>query len=61
MIAVMNVQSLDGQPCVGVILSNDAVFLTAEGTPCSGVALTPERARAIAAEMLIAATRVETA
>lgn len=59
MICVLDVMSANGAESVGVIVSQDAIFTTAEGTPFSGVALTPERARQLAREMIVIAERIE--
>ena len=55
----MDVKTSDGDPAVGGNLARDALFLTKEGTPTPGVALTPERAEMLADELLKAAKRIE--
>ena len=60
MICVLNTLNVFGDPTVAVILSQDAGFLTKEGNPFSGVALTPERARSLANELIKSGTEHRT-
>lgn len=59
MICTIEVKNVDGDLAVGVILSRDAIFLTAQDTPIPGVALTPERARHLANELIQLACKIE--
>jgi hypothetical protein len=59
LICTVPLRSTDGDLCVGIIISSEAIFLTTEGTPMSGVALTPDRARKFASELISIAEQVE--
>ena len=60
MIACLVVPNAEGKPSVGVILGAADVFLTTEGAPMSGVALSPGHAREVAQRLLRCAEAVET-
>jgi hypothetical protein len=59
MINVLIVPSTDGINSVGVVLGPEDIFLSVEGTPQSGVALSPKSARLLAQKLLDAAEQVE--
>jgi len=59
LICSLPVKGTNGEMCVGIVLAQDAIFLTAEGVPRPGVALTPESARELANRMILIADRIE--
>ena len=59
MISVLLVPTSEGKDAVGVVLGPGDVFLTTDGTPQSGVALSPGKARLIAQRLLETAEEVE--
>ncbi len=59
MINVFRAPDKDGREAIAVVLSQDAMFVTAEGAPFPGVALYASQAREIAYRLLLFAQEIE--
>jgi hypothetical protein len=59
MINVFRMPDKDGRQAIAVVLSQDAMFVTAEGDPFPGVALYAPQAREIAYRLLLFAQEIE--
>ena len=59
MISVFRAPDSRGVESVALVLSQDAIFVTAAGEPMSGVALYPAQAREIARRLWLPAQEVE--
>jgi hypothetical protein len=59
MINVFRAPDKDGREAIAVVLSQDAMFVTAEGDPFPGVALYASQAREIAYRLLLFAQEIE--
>jgi hypothetical protein len=59
MISVLVANDTAGKPSVCIVLGQADVFLTVEGTPTSGVALSPELARQVALRILTVAEEID--
>jgi hypothetical protein len=59
MINVFRVPDKTGRDAIAVVLSQDAMFVTAEGDPFPGVALYVPQAREIAYRLLLFAQEIE--
>jgi hypothetical protein len=59
MINVFRAPDKDGRDSIAVILSPDAMFVTAEGDPYPGVALCAPQAREVAYRLLLFAQEIE--
>ena len=59
MINVFRAPDKDGRDAIAVVLSQDAMFVTAEGDPFPGVALFVPQAREIAYRLLLFAQEIE--
>ena len=59
MITVFRAPDKNGRDAIAVVLSQDAMFVTAEGDPFPGVALYAAQAREIAYRLLLFAQEIE--
>jgi hypothetical protein len=59
MINVFRAPDKDGRDSIAVVLSPDAMFVTAEGDPYPGVALYVRQAREVAYRLLLFAQEIE--
>jgi hypothetical protein len=59
MINVFRAPDQDGRDAIAVVLSQDAMFVTAEGEPFPGVALYVPQAREVAYRLLLFAQEIE--
>jgi hypothetical protein len=59
MVNVFRAPDKDGREAIALVLSQDAMFVTAEGDPYPGVALYAPQAREIAYRLLLFAQELE--
>lgn len=59
MINVFRAQDNEGREAIGVVLSPESMFVTAEGDPYPGVALYVPQAREVAYRLLLFAQEIE--
>ena len=59
MISVFRAPDKNGRDSIAVVLSQDAMFVTAEGDPYPGVALYVPQAREVAYRLLLFAQEIE--